>query len=254
MHACRIAYVNGRYLPHRRRRRSVEDRGYQFADGVYEVMQGAWRASCATGARTSTVSTGRSRALRIRWPMTPRGAAAGAAGDDPAQPPGRRARLPAGHAAAARRATMPFRTAQPSLVVTVRTSELPAPRELELGVGVITLPDERWAPLRHQVDQPPAQRAGASSRRSSAGRAGGLAVDRDGNVTEGATSNAYIVDRRRPAGHPSAGATILGGITRSLLLELARAAASGGRAAVLARRGEGGARGVLRARHRSCCR
>jgi len=35
----RIAYVNGRYLPHRAAAVHVEDRGYQFADGVYEVCE-----------------------------------------------------------------------------------------------------------------------------------------------------------------------------------------------------------------------
>jgi D-alanine transaminase len=34
----RIAFVNGRYLPLRDARVHVEDRGYQFADGVYEVI------------------------------------------------------------------------------------------------------------------------------------------------------------------------------------------------------------------------
>ncbi|MEQ8165806.1 MAG: D-amino acid aminotransferase, partial [Alphaproteobacteria bacterium] len=34
----RISYVNGRYLPHRQARVHIEDRGYQFADGVYEVI------------------------------------------------------------------------------------------------------------------------------------------------------------------------------------------------------------------------
>jgi len=34
----RLAYVNGRYLPHARAMVHVEDRGYQFADGVYEVI------------------------------------------------------------------------------------------------------------------------------------------------------------------------------------------------------------------------
>ncbi|MBV8940035.1 MAG: D-amino acid aminotransferase, partial [Alphaproteobacteria bacterium] len=32
----RIAYINGRYLPHARALTHIEDRGYQFADGVYE--------------------------------------------------------------------------------------------------------------------------------------------------------------------------------------------------------------------------
>ena len=35
----RIAYVNGRYVPQRQAAVNVEDRGYQFADGVYEVVQ-----------------------------------------------------------------------------------------------------------------------------------------------------------------------------------------------------------------------
>src|SRR5579872_4222312 len=35
----RIVYVNGRYLPRSEAKVSVEDRGYQFADGVYEVCE-----------------------------------------------------------------------------------------------------------------------------------------------------------------------------------------------------------------------
>jgi D-alanine transaminase len=35
----RVAYVNGRYLPRRDAQVSFEDRGYQFADGVYEVCE-----------------------------------------------------------------------------------------------------------------------------------------------------------------------------------------------------------------------
>ena len=35
----RTAYVNGRYVPHRAATVHVEDRGYQFADGVYEVCE-----------------------------------------------------------------------------------------------------------------------------------------------------------------------------------------------------------------------
>ena len=33
----RIAYVNGQYVPHAEAQIHIEDRGYQFADGVYEV-------------------------------------------------------------------------------------------------------------------------------------------------------------------------------------------------------------------------
>ena len=34
----RIAYVNGRYVPHRQANVHIEDRGYQFSDGIYEVI------------------------------------------------------------------------------------------------------------------------------------------------------------------------------------------------------------------------
>ena len=39
----RIAYVNGRYVPHAEAAVHIEDRGYQFADGVYEVCEVARR-------------------------------------------------------------------------------------------------------------------------------------------------------------------------------------------------------------------
>jgi len=35
----RIAYVNGSYVLHRDAMVHIEDRGYQFADGVYEVCE-----------------------------------------------------------------------------------------------------------------------------------------------------------------------------------------------------------------------
>ena len=35
----RIAYVNGRYLPLPAASVNIEDRGYQFSDGVYEVCE-----------------------------------------------------------------------------------------------------------------------------------------------------------------------------------------------------------------------
>ena len=34
----RQAYVNGRYRSHKEAAVHIEDRGYQFADGVYEVV------------------------------------------------------------------------------------------------------------------------------------------------------------------------------------------------------------------------
>src|SRR5260370_22454726 len=64
----RIAYVNGRYRPHREARIEVEDRGYQFADGVYEVCE--VREARLVDERRHMARLARSLAeLRIGLPM-----------------------------------------------------------------------------------------------------------------------------------------------------------------------------------------
>lgn len=40
----RVAYVNGQYVPHSRATVHIEDRGYQFSDGIYEVCE-VWNNS-----------------------------------------------------------------------------------------------------------------------------------------------------------------------------------------------------------------
>ena len=46
----RVAYVDGQYVPHRSAAVHIEDRGYQFADGVYEVMV-VITGACSTRGR-----------------------------------------------------------------------------------------------------------------------------------------------------------------------------------------------------------
>ena len=92
----RIAYVNGRYLPMRDAKVHVEDRGYQFGDGVYEVCE--VRGGRLIDERRHLDRLKRSLAeLRIRLPMSP--AALGVVLREViAQEPHRlRHRLPAGH-------------------------------------------------------------------------------------------------------------------------------------------------------------
>src|SRR5208282_5639712 len=65
----RIAYVNGRYLPMRDAMIHVEDRGFQFADGVYEVCE--VRGGRLIDERRHLDRLERSLdALRIRMPMS----------------------------------------------------------------------------------------------------------------------------------------------------------------------------------------
>src|ERR1700728_5310817 len=67
----RIAYVNGRYLPLRDATVHVEDRGYQFADAVYEVCE--VRGGGLIDERRHIERLQRSLSeLRIRMPMTPK--------------------------------------------------------------------------------------------------------------------------------------------------------------------------------------
>src|SRR3954463_9361418 len=64
----RTAYVNGRYLPHKHAAVSVEDRGFQFADGVYEVCE--VRGGRLIDATRHMARLQRSlRELRIALPM-----------------------------------------------------------------------------------------------------------------------------------------------------------------------------------------
>ena len=65
----RIAYVNGRYVPHADACVHIEDRGYQFADGVYEVCEVA-RGYIVDMTRHLD-RLGRSLSeLQMAWPMS----------------------------------------------------------------------------------------------------------------------------------------------------------------------------------------
>jgi D-alanine transaminase len=113
------------------------------------------------------------------------------------------------------------RRARPSLVVTVRRPAFPGEREREEGVGVITRPDLRWGRCDiKSISLLPNVLARQSA--AAAGCREAWLVDREGIVTEGSASNAYIVDAGgRLITHPL-NERILGGITRSVVLELAR--------------------------------
>ena len=111
--------------------------------------------------------------------------------------------------------------AAPQLVVTARRARPVEPKLLEAGTKVITIPDERWARcdiksislLPNVLGKQKARAAGATE---------AWQVDADGFVTEGTSSNAWIVTGEgaivtRPAGH-----AILNGVTRLVVLDFAR--------------------------------
>ena len=128
----RIAYVNGRYRPLQDAAVAPEDRGYQFADGVYEVIK-------VLGGRPRDLERHLDR-LRARWtpstsaPPMPRRALESVLHETL-----RRNRIPDAllyvqvtRGVAPRNHLFPKR-ARPSLVVTVRRPAFPSAREREEG-------------------------------------------------------------------------------------------------------------------------
>ena len=216
----RIAYVNGRYLPLHRPAVGIEDRGFQFADGVYEVIK---------------VLDGRPRDLARHLDRLERSMAA-----LEIRPPASRDSLQAvirevlrrnglrqallyiqvTRGAAARNHVFPT-GARSSLVVTARRPAFPSAGERQAGIGVITQPDFRWGRCDIKSISLLANVLARQKAREHGCREAWLVAD-DGRVTEGSASNVYLVDRAgRLITHPL-GERILGGITRSVLLELAR--------------------------------
>ncbi len=218
----RIAYVNGRYLARRDATVNIEDRGYQFADGVYEVCE--VRAGHLVDERRHMARLQRSLdELRIRLPMTP--AALGIVLRETL----RRNRVHDGivylqitRGVARRDHAFPAPDTAPSVVVTARNLDAARNEAIAAeGIAVITVPDNRWPRVDiKSVALLPNVLASQAAREQGAKEA--WFVDREGRVTEGAATNAWIVTRAgkvvtRPADHG-----ILRGITRTVVLDMLR--------------------------------
>lgn len=217
----RIAYVNGSYRPLSEAAVSIEDRGYQFADGVYEV--------CAVlGGRLLDLDAHLDRLdyslqeLAIAWPMTRRALG-----------------LVLGHVlrlnrlrdgllymqvtrgAARRDHPFPSPAVPPSLVITARPVDFAeiAARQRK-GVTVKSMADWRWARrdiksialLPNVLAKQAARDAGAYE---------AWLVDQDGLVTEGSSTNAWIVTDKGVLVSRHLGPEILRGITRDGLIAIA---------------------------------
>ena len=217
----RIAYVNGRYVPHREAAVHIEDRGYQFADGVYEVCEVA-RGHIVDVTRHLDRLDRSLRELRIDQPMSRK------ALEIVLREVVNRNRVVDGlvyvqvtRGVAGRDFLFPADT-KPSLVMTAKKVDPAlAQRRAEGGIKVITVPENRW-------DRVDIKSVGllpnvlAKQKAKEAGAQEAWFVDADGKVKEGGSSNAWIVTAdgvmvTRPADHG-----ILRGITRTTLFDVAR--------------------------------
>ena len=216
----RVAYVNGLYVPHAEAAVHVEDRGYQFADGVYEVCE--VRGGRMIDERRHMGRLQRSlRELRIVMPMS-----LGALGVVLRETI-RRNRVRDGivylqvtRGVARRDHYFPSPDTPPSIVVTARASipaKVPAPAIS--GAAVITVPDNRWDRVDIKtVGLLPNVLAKQAAKEAGAREAWFV---RDGVVMEGGSTNAWIVTQAGAIVTRPAESGILRGITRTVLLEVA---------------------------------
>ena len=217
----RIAYVDGRYVPHRRAYVHVEDRGYQFADGVYEVI--AVNRGRLIDEEPHLDRLARSLAeLRLRWPMSREALRL------VMREMIRRNRLVGlgslylqiTRGVAARNHLFPVR-AEPVLVMTARALPPFDRQAARQGVRVITLDDLRWRrPDIKSISLLP--NVLAKQQAFEAGAYEAWLVDERGMITEGTASNAWIVTAADELVTRAADRSILGGITRAAVLRIAR--------------------------------
>ncbi len=216
----RIAYVNGRYVTHSNAMVHIEDRGFQFADGVYEVceIRHGYIVDLTRHLNRLDRSLGE---LRIASPMS-RDALTRVIRETL-----RRNRVRNGlfylqvtRGVARRDHVFPAEGTPPSLVVTAKSTDPSIiARKNATGIKAITVPDNRWDRVDiKSVGLLP--NAMARQQAKEAGAQEAIYVDADGMVKEGAATNVWIVDRdgtlvTRPAEHG-----ILRGITRTTLMDI----------------------------------
>eukprot|EP01036_Dinobryon_divergens_P056596 gene56596-75576_t len=220
----RIAYVNGRFVRKPEAVVHIEDRGYQFADAVYEV----WalfdgRLSDPEGhfARLER-SLGE---LRIAMPMS-RKALTVVLKETVRRNHVREGLvyLQVSRGVATRDHAFPTGDVPPSIVITVnRVDREASEARARKGVAVVTTPENRWGRCDIKtVGLLP--NAMAKQKAREVGAVEAWFVDELGLVTEGASSNAWIVDNDGNLRTRDTNANILRGVTRMSLLDVARAA------------------------------
>ena len=214
----RVAYVNGRYLRHAEAQVHVEDRGYQFSDGVYEVILIKNGKMIDEEQHLERLKKSLS-SLEINPPMK---------------------RAPMRHVmkelikrnkfrngivyiqitrgVAAREHSFP-KYSKPALVMTARRIATKTNDEIEAGVKVITIDDIRWkrcdikstSLLPNVLGKQTARRQGAYE---------AWMVDACGFVTEGTSTNAWIVTTDGKLITAELGSNILSGITRDTFIKI----------------------------------
>ncbi len=216
----RIAYVNGRYVPHKDAAVSIDDRAFLFADGIYEVIEIYDGALIDEALHLERLQRS-ARELRLNLQVRP-GALRLIFRELVA-----RNKVIDGHVylqitrGAARRDHVFPKSGTPCGIVAFAHSASRAAAEAKAhkGVSVISLPDIRWKrPDIKTVSLLPNVLARQQAKEAGAYEA--WLIDEQGFVTEGSASNAWIVEPSGCIVTRAASPAILRGVTRTRLFEI----------------------------------
>ena len=213
-----IAYVNGQFSPLEQATISIEDRGFQFGDGVYEVVRTYGGVPFRLHDHLLRLESS-ARAVSIRVPLSgTEWEALIREGVQRSQYAECLVYVQLTRGVAPRAHLFP-NPANPTVVLTFR--EIPgSDRALrQQGVPAVTLPDLRWGRcsvkslnlLANVLAKQEALDAGAME----------AILVKDGLVTEGCSSNVCLV-RDGKIITPPLSDQLLAGVTRAVVLELAR--------------------------------
>jgi D-alanine transaminase len=213
-----IGFVNGRFLPLEEATVSVEDRGFQFGDGIYEVIRTYHGQPFQLDAHLARLERS-AKAIELPLPWNVQQWAThvrdGIKRSGYAES---KVYLQLTRGAAPRDHVFPV-AAKPTAVMTVREMKPLDPVLQASGVAVMTMDDWRWGRCDiKSVNLLPNIMARQRAKQADAFEA--LFV-RNGEVTEGAVSNVMLVKAGRVLTAPE-GERILSGVTRTIVLELAQ--------------------------------
>jgi D-alanine transaminase len=214
----RIAYVAGHYVPHRQAAVHIEDRGYQFADGVYEVISVVGGHLVDEAPHLLRLHRSLSE-LRIAFPMPD------AALKIVLREVIRRNGVETGIVyiqvtrGVARRDHAFPKAARPILVVTSRRTKAPDPKLGRDGIAVIAIPDIRWQRCDIKSVALIANVLGKQQAREASAYEAWM-VNRDGQVTEGTSTNAWIVTAAAEVVTRATDNAILNGVTRGAVIDI----------------------------------
>ncbi len=218
----RIAYVNGQYVTQAEAQVSIDDRGFQFADGVYEVWALRDGRILDWDGHTTRLYSSLSE-LRMAPPVAPQVLRL------IVEEVIRRNRLRQGlvylqvtRGVAPRDHAFPSPQPRAGLILTAKPIDMQAiDRKAEAGVRVITVPESRWARCDIKTTSLTAN-VMAKQQAREAGAFEAWFVDAGGFVTEGASTNAWIVDAKGVLRTRPSTDNILRGITRARVLAVAQ--------------------------------